>query len=99
MRVVDRQQQRSVCRQVCSQPKVEAAPDASAKGHVRSTLESGHHCRSGGPLGYEPTSLPIKQRYLSGSLAAVGEAAGAIECETKMRSKRSDGRVVLRIRI
>ena len=29
---------------------------------------------------------PIKQRYLSGSLAAVGEAAVAIECETEMRS-------------
>jgi hypothetical protein len=27
-----------------------------------------------------------KQRYLSGSLAAVGEAAVAIECETEMRS-------------
>ena len=26
------------------------------------------------------------QRYLSGSLAAVGEAAVAIECETEMRS-------------
>src|SRR5215469_4481351 len=42
---------------------------------------------------------PVKQRYLSGSLAAVGEAAVAIECETEMRSQRSDGRVVLRIRI
>ena len=27
-----------------------------------------------------------KQRYLSGSLAVVGEAAVAIECETEMRS-------------
>src|SRR5258707_15252633 len=33
------------------------------------------------------------------SLAAVGEAAVAIECETEMRSQRSDGRVLLRIRI
>src|SRR5712671_3024532 len=40
-----------------------------------------------------------KQRYLSGSLAAVGEAAVAIECETETRSQRSDGRVLLRIRI
>src|SRR6201987_5174151 len=42
---------------------------------------------------------PIKRRYLSGSLAAVGEAAVAIECETEMRSQCSDGRVLLRIRI
>jgi len=27
-----------------------------------------------------------------------GEAAVAIECETEMRSQRSDGRVLLRIR-
>src|SRR6185312_6218508 len=47
----------------------------------------------------ELTFAPIKQRYLSGSLAAVREAAVAIECETEMRSQRSDGRVVLRIRI
>src|SRR5258706_7125740 len=33
------------------------------------------------------------------SLAAVGEAAVAIECETEMRSQRSDGRVLLRIGI
>src|SRR5215467_15339041 len=39
-------------------------------------------------LDHEPTSL-----------AAVGEALGAIECETEMRSQRSDGRVLLRIRI
>src|ERR1700740_2289557 len=38
-------------------------------------------------------------RYLSGSLAAVGEAAVAIECKTEMRSQCSDGRVLLRIRI
>src|SRR5260370_5322844 len=42
-----------------------------------------HHLRV-----HEPTSL-----------AAVGEAAVAIECETEMRSQRSDGRVLLRIRI
>jgi hypothetical protein len=42
---------------------------------------------------------PIKYRYLSGSLAAVGEAAVAIECETEMRCQRSDGRALLRIRI
>src|SRR6185312_14756737 len=47
----------------------------------------------------ELTFAPIKQRSLSGSLAAVGEAAVAIECETEMRSQRSDGRVLLRIRI
>ena len=33
------------------------------------------------------------------SLAAVGEAAVAIECETEMRSQRSDGRVLPRIGI
>src|SRR3982751_6817067 len=33
------------------------------------------------------------------SLAAVGEAAAAIECETEMRAQRSDSRVLLRIRI
>src|SRR3954468_23208426 len=33
------------------------------------------------------------------SLAAVGEAAVAIECETEMRSQCSDGGVLLRIRI
>src|SRR6266699_3537398 len=33
------------------------------------------------------------------SLAAVGEAAVAIECETEMRSQRSDGRILLGIRI
>src|SRR5882724_8174243 len=33
------------------------------------------------------------------SLAAVGEAAVAIECETEMRSQRGDGRVLLRIRV
>ena len=38
--------------------------------------------------GHEPTSS-----------AAVGEAAVAIECETEMRSQRSDGRALLRIRI
>src|SRR5512132_3847490 len=38
-------------------------------------------------------------RYLSGFLAAVREAAVAIECETEMRSQRSDSRVLLRIRI
>ena len=32
-------------------------------------------------------------------LTAVGEAAVAIECETEMRSQRSDGRVLLRIGI
>src|SRR6185437_15489456 len=47
----------------------------------------------------ELTFAPIKQRYLSGSLAAVGEAAVAIECETEMRSQRSDSRALLRIRI
>src|SRR6201993_830155 len=40
-----------------------------------------------------------QERHLSGSLAAVGEAAVAIECETEMRSQCSDGRVLLRIRI
>src|SRR5947207_11389476 len=39
------------------------------------------------------------QRCSSGSLAAVGKAAVAIECETEMRSQRSDGRFLLRIRI
>src|SRR5215813_260026 len=38
-------------------------------------------------------------RYLSGFLAAVREAAVAIEFETEMRSQRSDGRVLLKIRI
>jgi hypothetical protein len=33
------------------------------------------------------------------SLAAVGEAAVAIECDTEMRSQRGDGRVLLRIGI
>src|SRR6476660_3741302 len=38
-------------------------------------------------------------RYGSGFLAAVREAAVAIEVETEMRSQRSDGRVLLRITI
>src|SRR6476619_4959970 len=38
-------------------------------------------------------------RYLSGFLAAVREAAVAIEFEAEMRSQRSDGRVLLGIRI
>src|SRR5258707_15607491 len=33
------------------------------------------------------------------SLAAVGEAAVAIECETEMSSQSRDGRVLLRVRI
>src|SRR4029077_2801166 len=40
------------------------------------------------PTAHEPTSS-----------AAVGEAAVAIECETEMRSQRSDGRVLLKVRI
>jgi hypothetical protein len=38
-------------------------------------------------------------REVPTSLAAVGEAAVAIECDTEMRSQRSDGRVLLRIGI
>src|SRR5215470_745600 len=38
-------------------------------------------------------------RYFSSFLAAVREAAVAIECEAEMRSQRSDGRVLLGIRI
>src|SRR6478672_11497011 len=55
---------------------------------MRSTV-----CRSGDLP--DPSEISPKP----GSLAAVREAAVAIECETEMRSQRSDGRVVLRIRI
>src|SRR6266700_6705357 len=55
--------------------------------------------RTAGPYIRVMSRHRSKQRYLSGSLAAVGEAAVAIECETEMRSQRSDGRILLRIRI
>src|SRR6266567_9619666 len=55
--------------------------------------------RTAGPYIRVMSRHRSKQRYLSGSLAAVGEAAVAIECETEMRSQRSDGRVLLRIGI
>src|SRR6266568_4438104 len=57
------------------------------------------HCSTQSACLKRADIAPIKQRYLSGSLAAVGEAAVAIECETEMRSQRSDGRILLRIRI
>lgn len=59
----------------------------SVRAHVfRFTLNNGH--RRTGPVGpFRAMSRHrSKQRYLSGSLAAVGEAAVAIECETEMRS-------------
>src|SRR5262245_27700367 len=45
------------------------------------------------------TSREVRECHEPTSLAAVGEAAVAIECETEMRSQRSDGRVLPRIRI
>src|SRR6266480_8026217 len=57
------------------------------------------HCSTQSACLKRADIAPIKQRYLSGSLAAVGKAAAAIECETEMRSQRSDGRVLLRIGI
>ena len=44
------------------------------------------HCSTQSACLKRADIAPIKQRYLSGSLAAVGEAAVAIECETEMRS-------------
>jgi hypothetical protein len=59
---------------------------ASLKWEVRSTLRSGHRRAAPARPFRAMSRHRSKQRYLSGSLAAVGEAAVAIECETEMRS-------------
>src|SRR5262249_54859709 len=67
-------------------------------GHFRLTPMNRHfQCPSAGLKRAMSRPRPNPARYLSGFLAAIREAAVAIECETEMRSQRSDGRVMLRI--